>query len=189
LRQPGQDDGRCAADGTAGAMTRKQQIGLAVKALESLPEQSDHAPINIVEQVLDVMADENQRPETVQVTKKARRDYIKALERIKTATKTYVAAGGEPLVLTQQQIDRAIDMETTQTISPPSRSKKEQRKKLAAIEMAHNVLIMRGGTLTISYDGLWHYLATVFYGDLDAKLLRQMRNFIKMRYQIRSRQK
>jgi hypothetical protein len=159
-------------------LTRKRQIDAALELLKP-PADKREQYRHTIEQALDsLMA----RSEVDRATKKAKRAWTAALESMQAACVTCAAAGGDPWVLPQKVIDRAVELdrmsEITQAVLPLPWSKKQY-----AIVLAYDLLLGWGHKIKVSVSADWHKLAKIINSE-PTSLYRQLHQMLP---DIRSR--
>jgi hypothetical protein len=168
-------------------LTRKRQIEAALELLKP-PVDKREQYRHTIEQALDRLTAPS---EVDRATKKAKRAWTAALESMQAACVTYAAAGGDPWVLPQKVIDRAVGLdrmsELTEEIFPSPWSKKQY-----AIVLAYDLLLGWDRKIKVSDGGEWHKLAKIINGEPTSlyRQLHQMLPDIRSRPpEIRQRQK
>lgn len=151
-----------------------RQIDLALELLAPPQHQLAECRAHIKE-VLDVMAAVAQADEHAGITKRARRQYSAALERLLETTENYALIGGA-LTIPLDVIKRAVDSDRKWSThwTPPSRYGHQK----CAVAMAYELLsCWRPDAISKSRHGEWHQLTVILYGNMSANLYRHLRTF------------
>jgi hypothetical protein len=177
-------------------MTREQQMRVALRRLKPSAHQRAKCRAEI-ENALAIMADASiahniWAAERSKAYTNAKRVYLVALRRLRSATRALLdAGGGVSLDFSLERIEREIraceprrfkiihlsKMGEHQVLREGEALRVGATKPTFAVALAYELLKQWGGKIVKTPRGDWGQLSAILYGDLDIDLSRHLRKF------------